>query len=168
MISEGTKDLAWSELLELDYHVRYYRALADRHQKWHSCVQFVVFFVSLSIPLIGSAWDKWILPASLFLSACVAWDYMSAHARKAATLDAISRDCEKLLPKQLDLFNSINYDLIEESEACRRLEELAQLSTEVTSRAGIAGITENKKLIVKCWDDSNAILLREQQEPQNA
>ena len=152
----------------MDYHIRYYRSLADLHQKWHSCVQFVVFFLSLSIPLIGSAWDKWILPASLVLSVCVAWDYMSANARKAATLDGISRDCEKLLPRQSELFNSINYDLIGESEACQRLKELSQLSNEVTSRAGMAGITENQKLIVKCWDDSNAILLREQHEPQNA
>ena len=167
MISEGTKDLAWNELLELDYHVRYYRALSDLHQKKHSFVQFVVFFLSLSIPLIGASWNFWTLPASLAVAACVAWDYMNAHASKAAVLDAISADCEKLLPKQLDLFNLVNYDLIEEPEARQTLNELSRLSIEATSRAGVARITVNEKLNIKCWNDSNTVLLREQQEVQN-
>lgn len=89
MISEEVKDYAWSELLELDKHVRYYAELASRNHRKHSILQFAVFFLSMAVPAVASVYSPplWVvLIAALATAACVAWDYMSGHAKQGGAL----------------------------------------------------------------------------------
>ena len=171
MIKEETKDYAWSELLELDKHVRYYGELASRNQRKHSLLQFTVFFLSMAVPALASVYNPplWVvLLGALATAGCVAWDYMNGHASKAAVLHSISVDCERLEVEQRELFHSINRDEIDEADARQRLTDLANRTIETVSRAGPARVTVDEALNAKCWEASNKVLLRVREEPQNA
>ena len=162
MIREEIKDYAWSELLELDKHVRYYGELASRNQRRHSRVQFAVFFLLLAVLAVASVYSPplWIvLIAALITAGLVAWDYMSGHASKATVLHGISVDCEKLEVEQRELFDSINHDGIDESDAREKLTDLANRTIETVSRLGPARVTVDEDLNAKCWDAANRVLL---------
>ncbi len=171
MISEEVKDYAWSELLELDKHVRYYGELASRNQRKHSISQFAVFFLSMAVPAVASVYRPplWVvLIGALVTAACVAWDYMGGHASKAALLHGISVDCERLEVEQKELFHSINRDEIDESDAREKLAYLANRTIETVSRAGTARVIVDETLNTKCWEAANRVLLKAREEPQNA
>ena len=171
MISEEVKDYAWSELLELDKHVRYYGELASRNQRKHSILQFAVFFLSMALPAVASIYSPplgVVLIAALGTAACVAWDYMSGHASKAALLHGISVDCERLEVEQRELFHTINRDGIDESDAREKLAGLASRTIETVSRAGTARVIVDETLNAKCWEAANRVLMNTRQEPLNA
>ena len=109
MIAEETKDFAWSELLELEKHVRYYDELASRYRLKSSVAKLLIFFLSLAIPAVSTSIHSppgWtLLVAGLFAAGLVAWDYMNGHegeggclARDQLRLCSIASGPKRLVP----------------------------------------------------------------------
>ena len=164
MISEETKDYAWSELLELEKHVRYYDELASRYRRRSSVAKLLIFFLSLAIPAVSSTYStpSWILlVAGLLAAGLVAWDYTNGHEGKAAVLQGISYDCAQLEVEQRDLFDLVNRGDIDYVDARKRLQDLARRTIDATARAAVAQVAIDHKLNEKCWSEANEFLGKE-------
>lgn len=169
-LGEDLKEYAWSELQELDKHVRYYGELASKYQTRRFWIQLVVFSLSLMGPAVLSLtpvdWQikpLWILaPASLILPMLVAWDFIAGYANKAAILHVISLECDRIKSDQVELYHLIDNDRIPESEARTRLNSLSRRVIEATGRAGYAQVSFDMELNKKCWEDSKRVLMRQE------
>ena len=171
MIAEETKDFAWSELLELEKHVRYYDELASRYRRRSSVAKLFILFLSLAIPAVSTSIHSppdWVLlVAGLLAAGLVAWDYTNGHEGKAAVLHGISYDCAQLQVKQRDLYHLIDRGDIDHADARNRLQDLARRTIEATARAAVAQATIDHELNKKCWSDA-IDFLGEEGESQSA
>ena len=158
MIAEETKDFAWSELLEVEKHVRYYDELASRYRRKSSVAKLLIFFLSLAIPAVSTSIHSppsWILlVAGLLAAGLVAWDYTNGHEGKAAVLQGISYDCAQLQVEQRDLYHLVNRGDIDHADARSRLQDLARRTIEATARAAVAQVTIDRELNEKCWSEA--------------
>ena len=164
-VGDDIKTYARSELLDIDRQARYYRQLASMYQGRHSLAQLSVVTLSLSIPTVvaifPSVWAG--APLGLLLAALVAWDFIGGHARKAAILDGISAVCDHIRSEQMELYQLIKNDRISEAESQRRLSALSQRTIEATGRARYAQVSIDRALLDKCSDDTNRVLLAEEE-----
>jgi len=165
-LGDDIRTYARSELFDVDRHVRYYGKLASIYQRRHSLVQLSVFILSLSAPtllvIFPTVWAG--APLGLLLAALVGWDFIGGHANKAAVLHGISTDCDRIRSEQMELYQLIKNDRIAEAEAQQRLDALAQRTIEATGRAGYAQVAINEALLDKCSDDTNRVLLVEEEQ----
>ena len=164
-VGDDIKTYARSQLLDIDRHARYYRELASMYQSRHSLVQLSVFTLSLSIPTVLAAFPTVWAGAhlGLLLAALVGWDFIGGHANKAAVLHGISTVCDHIRSEQMALYQLIKNDRISEAESQRRLSALFQRTIEATGRAGYAQVSIDRALLDKCSDDSNRVLLAEEE-----
>ena len=154
VITEQTQNDVWQDLLDVARLVRYYEALADRHQRNHSLLRFL-----LLVPAAGSIGTLLeLLPAFTqhiaagLVALLVAWDFISDYGKKTAVLHAISHECRALEIEWRELWAAV-YDSgadANEAEARRKNQHLAQKLSEVTGWADQANIRKNKKLNEEC------------------
>ncbi len=152
MISDQTRNDIWQELLDVARLVRYYEALCNQYQRRHSFLRISLLFAATGeIGALLAVLSTTIqLTIGVIIALLVAWDLVSNYAKKAAVLHTISIECSELENKWRELWADINNAQVGEAEAQRKNKELAQKLLDVTERAGVADIQENRKLNEKC------------------
>ena len=159
MATEQTRHDIWDEMLDVTRLVRYYEALADKHRLYY----FLIRGTLVVSALIGSAALLNLLKfisqdiqeiiatfAGFVLALVTAWDIVANHARKAAVLHAISRECSLLEIEWKELWAIVNSHQSDDSVVREKNRQLANRLTEVTVWAGDADIRENRKLNEEC------------------
>ena len=167
MVTEQTRHDIWDQMLDVARLVRYYEALADKHRLYY----FLIRGTLVVSALIGSAGLLNILDffpqdiqvfvttfAGFVLALVTAWDIVANHARKAAVLHAISKECSLLEIEWKDLWADIYSHQSGDSVIRKKNKQLAYRLTEVTAWAGDADIRENRKLNEKCESTTHHIM----------
>ena len=158
------KACARARLFGVDQQVRYYGELASRYQRHHTQVQLLMLVLSLAVPTSSMISPSVLVPATVgwLLAALIAWAMIGGHANKAAILHNISTDCERIKSEQIQLYILIKGDIISETVAGQRLEDLAKRMIETTGRARNAQVPVDWGLLNKCQSDTNRVLLVEE------
>lgn len=159
-IPQETKDYAWSELLELEKHVRYYDALASQYKKKKDLLSALTFYLSATAPPVAiiAGFPDWsFLAIGLIVSGFLAWIFASSYGEKSIMMQMTSHSCARLLVTQRSLFDLVNRDGIEPEKATVKLNELARLTNEITSESLRFHASIDSKLNERCWKEVNEV-----------
>ena len=161
MVTDQTRHTVWISLFHLERLVRYYETLADRHSRRQAGLRFVFLLAALSgiVAFFDLLPPMLQLVMSAVLALCVAVDYVSRYAEKAATLHAISRECSRLVTDGRALWGDI--ESITDEECRQRNTRLSQVLDEVTAWAGLVEVQEDVKLNTQCEATASQILEHE-------
>lgn len=130
--------------------VRYYEALSDKYRRKHFRIRLVLLAAAASgIAALLDLFPEVVqIVAGGLVALCVAWDFASDYAKKAAILHAISIECSALEVEWQALWDEL--DDLDDAEARQYNTRLSRRLTEVTGWAGHTAIQEDPKLNEKC------------------
>ncbi len=160
MVTDRTRTDVWQGMLDAARLGYYYQALADRHRRKHTVVRFLL--IAAAAGGIGAALDA--LPdtvrlvAGAAVAAIAAWDLAADYARKAAVLHAVHIECAFLEIEWAKLWAAVDRPGADDAKIARENWKLAERLTEVTGRAGAAGVQRDEKLNEECAETAYRVV----------
>ena len=141
MVTDTTRNDVWQQMLDAARLVRYYERIADRYRQRHFRLRMALLVLALG----GASTTAAVLPdytllgvaqaaASLAFIVLVALDVLGGHAKKAAVLDSIRRECVELETELRSLWSEIETGELLDKEARRRYLDLERQVNRVTDR----------------------------------
>lgn len=122
-VSDVTRKAVWDTLCDLEWQMRYYRAMADRRQRIHRWLRLALL-VGIAVEggiLYGGTIYPWLfyvgIVGGLALAGLTIWDALSNYARDVAVCRLAAETCSLLMDDADDLWRKIETYRIEESEA---------------------------------------------------
>ncbi len=150
MVSDATRRMAWNEYLDVERAARYYDKLSRQYRRRHNAVM-----VGLALCAIAGAgrfmFSDYIgqlaeVIVDLGIIAVSVFGLLGNHARKSASLHAVSVMCFDLQDKHKALWSKIENNVIGNDEAYNILMDLIEAGERATSIPGWADISVNDKL----------------------
>ncbi|MDE3000275.1 MAG: hypothetical protein OXU79_14470 [Gemmatimonadota bacterium] len=150
MVSDATRRMAWNEYLDVERAARYYDKLSRQYRRRHNAVM-----VGLALCAIAGAgrfmFSDYIgrlaeVIVDLGIIAVSVFGLLGNHARKSASLHAVSVLCFDLQDKHKALWSKIENNVIGNDEAYNTLMDLIEAGERATSIPGWADISVNDKL----------------------
>ena len=121
-VSDITRKAVWDTLCDLEWQMRYYRAMADRRQRIHRWVRLALL-VGVAVEggiLYGGTLYTWLfyvgIAGGLVLAGLTVWDALSNYAKDVAVCRLAAETCSLLMDDTDVLWRRIETDRIEESE----------------------------------------------------
>lgn len=150
MVSDATRRMAWNEYLDVERAARYYDKLSRQYRRRHNAVM-----IGLALCAIAGAgrfmFSDYIgrlaeVIVDLGIIAVSVFGLLGNHARKSASLHAVSVLCFDLQDKHKALWSKIENNVIGNDEAYNILMDLIEAGERATSVPGWADISVNDKL----------------------
>ncbi len=122
-VAEQTRTVIWNNLCDLEFHVRYFTALADRCRFRHRLVRGGILG---SVPVEGAllyfatdeAWLFWLAGVVFVILAFLTiWDAIADYAENGALLRLTAYTCEDLQREIEELWRRIERGDLDTSEA---------------------------------------------------
>ncbi len=163
MVSDVTRRMAWNEYLDVERAARYYDKLSRQYRRRHNAVM-----IGLALCAIAGAgrfmFSDYIgrlaeVIVDLGIIAVSVFGLLGNHARKSASLHAVSVMCFDLQDKHKALWSKIENNAIGNDEAYNLLMELIEAGERATSIPGWADISVNDKLNRKSQREADASLV---------
>ena len=121
-VSDITRKAVWDTLCDLEWQMRYYRAMADRRQRIHRWVRLALL-AGIAVEggiLYGGTIYPWLfyvgIVGGLALAGLTIWDALSNYARDVAVCRLAAETCSLLMDDADDLWRKIETDRIREAE----------------------------------------------------
>ena len=130
-IPDITRKAVWDTLCDLEWHIRYCSALADRNQSRHRMIRMAILTgVILEGGLLyGGTLNPWVfipgVVVGLLLACITVWDATSDYANDAAIFRMVVILCQRLRTETDALWHDIESDrktTIEIEEILRRIQ----------------------------------------------
>ena len=122
IVSDITRKAVWDTLCDLEWQMRYYRAMADRRQRIHRWVRLALL-VGVAVEggiLYGGTLYPWLfyvgIAGGLALAGLTVWDALCNYARDVAVCRLAAETCSLLMDDADALWRKIETDRIEEAE----------------------------------------------------
>ena len=121
-VSDSTRKAVWDTLCDLEWQMRYYRAMADRRQRIHRWVRLALL-VGVAVEggiLYGGTLYTWLfyvgIAGGLALAGLTVWDALSNYAKDVAVCRLAAETCSLLMDDTDVLWRKIETYRIEEDE----------------------------------------------------
>ena len=121
-VSDIMRKAVWDTLCDLEWQMRYYRAMADRRQRVHRWVRLALL-VGVAVEggiLYGGTLYPWLfyvgIAGGLALAGLTVWDALSNYAKDVAVCRLAAETCSLLMVDTDDLWRRIETYRIEEDE----------------------------------------------------
>ena len=158
MISESTREEVRQHLIDSERLIRYYADLSDKYGKRANWIRGSLYFAAVA----GMMSPYWAMTVSPFISIGVGGvlaiiitvDFVLEPGKKSVLLYGISIQCDRLNDEWQNLWIDIQKEGIDGEMMIRRIGQLAQLETSVTSGLGYAGIPQDLELNNKCHQEA--------------
>lgn len=153
MVSDQTKHLVWTEVLNARRVVRYYDAFGTRCSRFHSAFRIALLTsITAGFATMLSALPDWVHMLAYGLAALLTVaDAQLNFGQQAAILKTVGTGCTMMLDRWEELDREANAEGADEQRILARVKELSTLDTLVTSRASAAGINHSRRLNDKHW-----------------
>ena len=142
-VSDITRKAVWDTLCDLEWQMRYYRAMADRRQRIHRWVRLALL-VSIAVEggiLYGGTIYPWLfyvgVVGGLVLAGLTVWDALSNYAKDVAECRLAAETCGLLLDDADVLWRKIETYRIEEAEVEATLGHIRRWWDNATQRVDL-------------------------------
>ena len=140
-VSDITRKAVWDTLCDLEWQMRYYRAMGDRRQRAHFWLRLALLagIVVEGGLLYGGTAYFWLfyvgVVGGLALAGLTVWDALSNYAKDAAECRIAAEMCRLLMDDADTLWRKIEtYQIIEEAEAEADLRYIRRWRDNATQR----------------------------------
>ena len=111
---------------------------------------------ALSFMAVVPRWVQIVVGLSLAIASVGM--FVSALPTKAAVAHTMSVQCSGLALEFKTLFYDYRYGRLESDDALKEWSKLVERLTNVTSKAGVAGMSTDKKLITKSYETASQVI----------
>ncbi len=163
MVSDATRRMAWNEYLDVERAARYYDEFSRYYRRRHNAIM-----IGLALCAIAGAgrfmFSDYIgrlaeVIVDLGIVAVSVLGLLGNHARKSASLHAVSVMCFDLQDKHKALWSKIENNAIDNNEAYDILMDLIESGEKATSIPGWADISVNDKFNIKSQREADNSLV---------
>ena len=143
VVSDITRKAVWDTLCDLEWQMRYYRAMADRRQRIHRWVRLALL-VSIAIVggiLYGGTIYPWLfyvgIVGGIALAGLTVWDALSNYAKDVAECRLAAETCGLLMDDADVLWRRIETYRIDEAEVEATLGSIRRWWDNATQRVDL-------------------------------
>ena len=121
-VTDITRKAVWDTLCDLEWHMRYYGAMADRRHSAHRWMRFALLLgvAAEGGILYGGTLYPWLfyvgIVGGLALAGLTIWDALSNYARDAATCRLVSSMCGLLQREADTLWRDVESGRVSDAE----------------------------------------------------
>ena len=151
-VSEHLRAQVWQSMLDVARLIRYHEKMADRCQKRHEGIQFLLF-VSAAMQTLAFTFDWWPYFQSALgglMAVVVAWAFSASYGKKAAILKVILNECCDVEVEFQTLWSKIYMFRVDDEMTLQKKESLDKRLLVAIQKAGQADIKLDTNLNVKC------------------
>ena len=142
-VSDVTRKAVWDTLCDLEWQMRYYRAMGDRRQRIHRWARLALL-VSIAVEggiLYGGTIYSWLfyvgVVGGLGLAGLTIWDALSDYAKDVAECRLAAETCGLLMDDADVLWRRIETYRVDESEVEETLRQIRRWWDAATQRVSL-------------------------------
>ena len=150
----------WQSTWDAEGLMRYYEALHRRLNGWHTagCLVLGLAGTGAAVAFVARLPEVYQVIVGLILAVVTVAMFVSGFAAKAAVAHAISVQCAELALEFKALYLNVRSGAVPDEAATTEWRKLVERLTNVTSKAGAAGLASNDKLVTEAYETASEVM----------